>query len=107
MNRLSGFVCCLIAGLLPVMEASARTPGAAARMPCHDYQKIVETLDKRYGESPVSLGLQTNGNVLQVFSSPESGSWTILSVAPSGIGCIVAAGKSWHDQTPRSTDPST
>ncbi len=107
MIRLSRFVCCLIAGLLPAIEASARTPGAAAPMPCHDYQRIVETLDKRYGESPVSAGLQTNGNVLQVFSSPESGSWTILSVAPSGIGCIVAAGKSWHEQKPRATDPST
>ena len=107
MSRLSGFVCCLVAGLLPVMAAAAPAPSVGARLPCHDYQKIVETLGKRYGEAPVSLGLQTNGNVLQVFTSAASGSWTILSVAPTGIGCIVAAGKNWHEQKPTRTDPST
>ena len=103
----SGIVLFLIAGLLPTLAAAASTPSVGARMPCHDYQTIVDTLGKRYGEAPVSLGLQTNGNVLQVFTSEESGSWTILSVAPSGLGCIVAAGKDWHDQRPPATGPST
>ena len=74
-------------------------------MPCHDYQTIVETLDKRYGETPASLGLQTNGNMLQVFASSESGSWTILSVAPSGIGCIVAAGRHWQSGPTKAAEP--
>jgi hypothetical protein len=107
MSRSHGFVLCLIAGLLPALAAATPVPGPGQRMPCHDYRTIVETLGKRYGEAPVSLGLQTNGHVLQVFTSTASGSWTILSVAPTGIGCIVAAGKNWHDQRARSTDPST
>jgi len=113
MSRSTACVLCLITGLLssaallPKLAAAAPTPSIGARMPCHDYQAIVETLGKRYGEAPASLGLQTNGHVLQVFTSAESGSWTILSVAPSGLGCIVAAGKNWHDQRVPSTDPST
>jgi len=113
MSRSRGIVLCLITGLLsitalvPAVAAAAAAAGGGARMPCHDYQTIVETLGKRYGEAPVSLGLQTNGHVLQVFTSAESGSWTILSVAPSGLGCIVAAGRDWHDQRAPSTDPST
>lgn len=113
MSRSSGIVLCLITGLLsitgllPTLAAAAATPGVGTRMPCHDYQTIVETLGQRYGEAPVSLGLQTNGHVLQVFTSARSGSWTILSVAPSGQGCIVAAGKNWHDQRPPATDPQT
>ncbi len=107
MSRLRGFVLCMIAGLLPAMATAAPTPSVGARLPCHDYQKIVETLGKRYGETPTSLGLQTNGHVLQVFTSPESGSWTILSVAPTGVGCIVAAGKNWHEQQPSRNDPAT
>jgi hypothetical protein len=90
---------CLVAGLtLTAASAQAQLPSVPARMPCHDYHKIAETLGKRYGEQPVSLGMQTNGHVLQVFTSPESGSWTILSVAPSGIGCIVAAGRGWQSR---------
>jgi len=86
-------------------QAFAEPEAAAERLPCHDYQTIVETLDKRYGETPASLGLQTNGNMLQVFASSESGSWTILSVAPSGIGCIVAAGRHWQSGPLTGTEP--
>lgn len=86
--------------------ANAGAPSVASGVPCHDYAQIVETLGERYGEAPVSLGLQSNGHVLQVFTSPESGSWTILSVAPTGVGCIVAAGKSWMSRPTTSTDPS-
>jgi len=107
MSRSSGFVLCLIAGFLPALAAATPVTGPAPRLPCHDYQTIVETLGKRYGEAPVSLGLQTNGHVLQVFTSAASGSWTILSVAPTGIGCIVAAGKNWHDQRPQPADRDT
>jgi hypothetical protein len=103
----SGLVLSLIAGLFPTVATATSTPTVDAGMPCHDYQTIVDTLGKRYGEAPVSLGLQANGNVLQVFTSEESGSWTILSVAPSGLGCIVAAGESWHDQRPPAAGSST
>lgn len=104
--RSCGFVIALVAGLTLSFAANARAPGVTGRMPCHDYAQIAETLGKRYGEAPVSLGLQSNGNVLQVFTSSESGSWTILSVAPSGVGCIVAAGKSWMSRPTASADPS-
>lgn len=107
MSRFRGLALCLIAGLLPAIANAAPTPSVGTRLPCHDYQRIVETLDKRYGETPVSLGLQTNGHVLQVFASAESGSWTILSVAPTGIGCIIAAGRNWHEQKPQRSDPAT
>lgn len=94
MRPISFLVGLLVA--LATTAAAAQGPSVPPRLPCHDYQKLAETLSKRYGETPVSLGLQTNGHVLQVFTSPASGSWTILSVAPSGIGCIVAAGQGWQ-----------
>ena len=102
--RWMSFLLCLVAGLATADSAAAQAPGGPAPMPCHDYQKIAETLGKRYGEAPVSLGLQTNGHVLQVFSSAASGSWTILSVAPSGVGCIVAAGSNWQSRPPAGRD---
>ena len=91
-----------VATMTPTLAEEDATGG---QMPCHDYQTIVETLDKRYGETPASLGLQTNGNMLQVFASSESGSWTILSVAPSGIGCIVAAGRHWQSGPAKAAEP--
>lgn len=93
------------AALATSAPAEAREDAASGQIPCHDYQTIVETLDQRYGETPSSLGLQTNGNMLQIFASPESGSWTILSVAPSGIGCIIAAGRHWQSAPAKAIEP--
>ena len=91
-----------VSAAAPVL-AQPETTGE--QLPCHDYQTIVETLDERYGETPSSLGRQTNGHMLQVFASSESGSWTILSVAPSGIGCIVAAGRHWQNGPTKAAEP--
>lgn len=96
--------------ILPVLAhgpAGAQVPlaGPGPRLPCHDYGEIARQLAERYKEAPVSAGLQANGHLLQVFHSAETGTWTILSTAPGGPTCIVAAGKSWQSIAPPSTDP--
>ena len=91
--------------LLGLVPASAEVPSGVARMLCHDYKEIVRQLGTRYEEVPVSTGLQTNGNLIQVFASPRTGTWTILSVAPDGTGCVLAAGRGWETTTPPPTDP--
>jgi hypothetical protein len=85
--------------------ATAQVPSGVARMLCHDYKELVRQLGTRYEEVPVSTGLQSNGNLIQVFASPRTGTWTILSVAPDGTGCVVAAGRSWETTPPPPSDP--
>ena len=41
-----------------------------------------------------------NGKLIQVFVSTETGTWTIISTAPTGVSCIVAAGESWETLPP-------
>ncbi len=88
-----------------VPAGSAQVPSGVARMLCSDYKEIVRQLGARYQEVPVSIGLQSNGHLLQVFSSPRTGTWTILSVAPDGTGCVLAAGRSWEMTPPPPPDP--
>jgi hypothetical protein len=111
-----------LAGRIPAVLASCLllAPGAAAQpppptafpgaggppLPCSDYGEVRRQLGARYGEAPVSLGLQSNGNVLQVFASARSGSWTIVSTSPSGLACVIAAGRGWEAATPPSADPA-
>jgi hypothetical protein len=76
--------------------AAAEEPPLPDRVPCSDYASIAQQLGARYEEAPVSLGLQSNGNVLQVFASATSGTWTVVSLTPSGYACILAAGESWE-----------
>jgi hypothetical protein len=47
----------------------------------------IETVLKDYHESAFVAGRMANGNVLVIYTS-RSGSWTLVIVAPSGIGCV-------------------
>lgn len=69
---------------------------AGTRMPCHKADEIAKQLSNRYDEAPVAFGLQSNGNLLQVYTSENKGTWTVVSTTPAGLSCIVAAGKRWE-----------
>ena len=75
------------------------------RMPCHNASEIAKQLSSRYAEAPVAFGLQSNGNLLQVYSSEEKGTWTVVSTTPTGTSCIVAAGKRWESLPVVKNDP--
>ena len=70
------------------------------------YSEIARQLQGTYEEAPVSLGLQSNGNLLQVFSSADSGSWTIVSTSPDGLACVLAAGSTGKSVKPARLDPA-
>src|SRR3954471_22056664 len=87
--------------------AWAEVPGEPVRVPCYSYEEVLRQLKGAYQEAPVSLGLQADGNLLQVFSSPVTGSWTIVSTTPQGVACALAAGQHWENvTTPASLDPA-
>jgi hypothetical protein len=80
--------------------------GPEAPLPCYDYREIARQLGAAYEEAPVSLGRQANGNVLQVFASGRTGTWTILSLSPDGTACIVAVGDAWEPLRPEPVEPA-
>ena len=55
-----------------------------------------ETEDKKYGESRQAIGLGTNNQVVEVFASLETGTWTITVTTPAGVTCLVASGQSFE-----------
>jgi hypothetical protein len=90
------------------LAATARAEGPpGGRVPCSAYTEIARQLGDRYEEAPVSLGLQANGNLLQVFASPASGTWTIVSTAPNGFACVVAVGEHWEHVKAKPSHPAT
>jgi hypothetical protein len=75
---------------------AAQSPAPGPRLPCHNAMEIAKQLSSKYEEAPVAFGLQSNGNLLQVYASEDKGTWTVVSTTPAGMSCIVAAGKSWE-----------
>ena len=64
---------------------------------CGPHAQVVERLAEGYGESPVGLGLASNGTAVQVFANLDTGTWTITTTVPQGITCLVASGQSWTE----------
>ena len=81
---------------LTVLSAVLATSASANNSRCGQRDKLVEHLAQKYREQPTSMGLQSDGHVLEVFSSRDSGTWTILVSRPDGISCIAIAGEGWQ-----------
>lgn len=63
---------------------------------CSEHRRISDLLARRYAEQPLSLGLGDDGSVLELFTSEDGESWTMLRVTPDGRSCVVATGRSWQ-----------
>lgn len=69
---------------------------AAAQMACGDRTDILTSLEGKYEEAPVAMGLSNTGGVIEVLSSPEGNTWTIIMTDPNGLSCLIAAGEYWE-----------
>lgn len=78
-----------------VMLAAIAAPARAQRAACAERAMVVERLADRYGETLRSMGLR-GSSVVEVYSSDETGTWTILITAPNGWACVLAAGQMWE-----------
>ncbi len=69
---------------------------ASAQMACAERNDIISRLDGQYSEEPVAMGLANNGGIIEVLSSPEGSTWTIIVTDTNGLSCLVAAGEYWE-----------
>ena len=67
---------------------------AAARSVCMMHDDIENLLEK-HKEAQVAIGLASNGSLIEVFSTVDGGSWSIVMTDPRGKSCVVAVGKDW------------
>ncbi|MBC8267681.1 MAG: hypothetical protein H8E36_02940 [Rhodospirillaceae bacterium] len=66
-----------------------------AQTVCGSRAEFVKKLQKGYAEKPVSVGLASNGSMIEIFAS-ENGTFSIVITQPSGNTCLVAAGDNWQ-----------
>jgi hypothetical protein len=74
--------------------ATASLP-AQARTLCNTRANIVSQLTDKYGEVSNGLGMQSANQVIEVWSSQKTGSWTIIASRANGTSCVLAAGRNW------------
>jgi len=79
--------------------------GAAAAGRCTDQDKVARLLQDKHDENPVSLGLASSGKLVQVFSTEDGATWTLVLTDPDGTSCVVASGRYWQTVAPKSRGP--
>lgn len=90
-------------GLALAFGMAATAPPAAAAT-CSARNSLVEQLQSKYAEQLTVGGLQKvrgSQSVMEVWSSPETGTFTVLLTQPNGISCIVAAGTDFFRAAPK------
>jgi hypothetical protein len=80
------------AGLL----AATPTAEAEGRQACARREQVIARLAEKFGETLRSIGLHQTDGVVEVYSSEETGTWTILMTRPDGMTCLLAAGQLWE-----------
>ncbi len=91
-------------------QLAAKTPAeidpqgqATVRPVCGRRSTFVTQLKERYAETPVSIGLASNGAMIEIFAA-SSGSFSILVTRPEGISCMVTSGDNWQALYTRKAD---
>ena len=88
-----------IALFAPVVVAGMTTvssPADAQAPKCAPRDALIDSLSRKYDETPVSMGVTSSGSLIEVLASP-GGSWTILVTVPGGPTCLVSSGDGWRD----------
>ena len=63
---------------------------------CAPRPVVLERLADGFGETRQSIGLGANGQVVEVFASTETGTWSITVTLTNGLTCLVASGQSYE-----------
>jgi hypothetical protein len=82
---------------LALVLASLSAPAMAQGAACAPRDVVVKRLADAYGETRKSMGLGSQGAVIEVFASDTSGSWTITVTGTNGVTCLIAAGQAFED----------
>ncbi len=61
---------------------------------------ILEQLAEKYDEALVAAGLTTGGAMVEVLTTDDGRTWTIILTMPHGLSCLFAAGEGWRRLNP-------
>lgn len=82
----------MLAAILTVVSTAA----LAQSQLCGSRSTVVENLAERYQELPVAIGVTSGGGLVEVLSSSDGETWTIIVSTPEGVSCLIAAGEGWR-----------
>ena len=67
---------------------------------CEPREKIANTLALKHQEFVTARGLTEGGLMIEVFSNPNTESWTLILTSPDKTACVGNIGGAWFQLKP-------
>ena len=77
-------------------QAQAQDQTQAQAQQCDQRARVIGHLAQKYKEAPVAIGVTSTGGMVEVLTTGDGGTWTIILSNPNGTSCLVAAGEGWR-----------
>ena len=86
----------IVAPSLIALVTVLSSPAAAQQAACDSRTEVVRKLNQQFSETSAAIGLANNGGVVELMTSEDEGSWSIIITLPDGQSCLIATGHSWE-----------
>jgi hypothetical protein len=97
LTALTRFFRLILAATIFIAGTAAFVGSSYAQEAVLDRTDVVKSLGESHGETTVAMGLAGNGGVLELLTSADGSTWTIIVTMPDGKSRIVGEGEAWMD----------
>ena len=70
-------------------------------MQCKQRSDVIDYLERRYKEYPFFSGVINGGGLIEIYSTVNGKTWTIMLTTPDGLSCFIAAGEAFRLIVPK------
>jgi len=97
----------VLAAALFMAQMAGSAPAVGQVFQCDERAKVLDHLADKYQEIPVAIGVTSSGGLVEVLSTGDGNTWTIIMTSPQGLSCLIAAGEGWRGVTAVPMGPDT
>ena len=85
----------ILAAVFVVFGSFLLSGGAQAQTAGVDRALVVKQLLEKHAEKPVGMGIAANGGIIELFTSPDGATWTLIMTMPNGKSVMLGSGEDW------------
>jgi len=86
----------MLKAILVLTAVSLPLPALAGQVACSQRDNVLAQLGSKYKEAPKAAGVANNGGLIEVLTSDEGKTWTLILSMPNGTSCLLASGEHWQ-----------
>ena len=68
---------------------------AYAATHCDTREYLIQHLGSKYHERRIGAGISGGGQLIELLSSPDGATWTIIATLPNGCSHMIVTGEHW------------